>query len=58
YNYTLSKGRAEAVARLLVTRGVQQDHINTTSHGEGNLLIKTGDNVNEPKNRRVEVVVR
>ena len=58
YNYNLSKDRTVAVASLLVNRGAQQNHINTTYHGEGNPLIPTGDNVSEPKNRRVEVVVR
>jgi len=58
YNYTLSKGRADAVACLLMNRGVLQNHITTTSHGEDNPLIQTGDNISEPKNRRVEVVVR
>jgi hypothetical protein len=28
------------------------------SHGEGELLVPTPDNVFEPKNRRVEVTVR
>lgn len=58
YNLVLSKRRAEAVYRLLVERGVDPTHIATTSHGEENPLVDTGDNVSEPKNRRVEVVVR
>lgn len=29
-----------------------------TSHGEANPLVPTGDNVSEPRNRRVEVTVR
>jgi len=33
-------------------------NITVTSHGEGNPLIKTADNVSEPRNRRVEVVIR
>jgi len=58
YNLWLSKKRATAVSRLLVKEGVAPVHIKTTSHGEENLLIKTADNVSEPRNRRVEVVVR
>jgi outer membrane protein OmpA-like peptidoglycan-associated protein len=58
YNQNLSMRRASAVRGLLIQKGVPEDHIETTSHGEKNLLIKTGDNVGEPKNRRVEVVVR
>lgn len=58
YNLTLSKRRAAVVKRLLVEQGVNSAYIKSTSHGEENPLIKTADNVNEPKNRRVEVVVR
>jgi outer membrane protein OmpA-like peptidoglycan-associated protein len=32
--------------------------ISTDSHGEDNLLVKTPDEVAEPKNRRVEVTIR
>ncbi len=58
YNLQLSKDRALAVRRLLILQGVPADYINTTSHGEGNPLVKTADNVDEPRNRRVEVVIR
>lgn len=58
YNQNLSMRRAAAVRDLLIQNGVPAGHIEATSHGEKNLLIKTGDNVGEPKNRRVEVVVR
>jgi len=58
YNLDLSKRRAARVGKLLVDRGVQQDHIFITSHGEENPLVKTRDNVHEPRNRRVEVIVR
>jgi outer membrane protein OmpA-like peptidoglycan-associated protein len=58
YNMRLSKRRAQAVADQLIEKGVDQSIIHTTSHGEENPLIKTADNVSEPRNRRVEVVVR
>jgi outer membrane protein OmpA-like peptidoglycan-associated protein len=58
YNQDLSMRRAAAVRDLLIQNGVPGGQIETTSHGEKNLLIKTGDNVGEPKNRRVEVVIR
>ena len=58
YNMRLSTRRALAVADQLVEKGVDQSFIQTTSHGEENPLIKTADNVAEPRNRRVEVVVR
>ena len=58
YNLRLSKERAAAIRRLLVQQGVPANTITSTSHGQENLLIKTADNVNEPRNRRVEVVVK
>jgi len=58
YNMTLSRRRASAVKELLVKHGLNPDFIRTTSHGEGNPLIRTKDNVIEPRNRRVEVIVR
>jgi outer membrane protein OmpA-like peptidoglycan-associated protein len=58
YNMTLSKNRANTVRDLLVQKGVDINYIKTTSHGKENPLIKTEDNVFEPRNRRVEVVVR
>lgn len=58
YNLKLSKRRAAAVGNILAEQGVKPNYISTTSHGEENLLIKTADNVVEPRNRRVEVVVR
>ena len=58
YNLSLSRRRAASVSSLLVDRGVRREYIYTTSHGEENPLVKTGDNVHEPLNRRVEVVIR
>lgn len=58
YNTLLSSSRARAVKELLVGLGADPNTIQTTSHGKENLLIPTRDNVNEPRNRRVEVVVR
>ncbi len=58
YNLALSKRRAQVITGLLIKSGVPADIIETTSHGEENPLIKTGDNVSEPRNRRVEVIVR
>jgi len=57
-NLKLSTQRADSVSRLLIEHGVDAGKIETTSHGEENPLIKTEDNVSEPKNRRVEVIVR
>lgn len=58
YNLWLSNRRATKVRDLLVRSGVKPAHINVSNHGKGNPLIPTGDNVDEPRNRRVEIVVR
>lgn len=58
YNYRLSHQRAEDVSRLLIKAGVDRDILEITSHGEKNQLVPTGDDTQEPRNRRVEVTVR
>ncbi len=58
YNKRLSTKRAEAVAGILSSKGVDTDILKITSHGENDPLIQTGDNVSNRKNRRVEVTVR
>jgi len=57
-NYELSLNRAEKVKELLVSRGIDGKAIAVDSHGEDNPIIKTADEVPEPRNRRVEVTVR
>lgn len=58
YNLNLSTARAEKIRDLLVEQGVDAQYLQVTSYGEANPLVATPDNVAEPKNRRVEVVVR
>jgi len=58
YNYKLSLERAQATYKILVANGAIPANIAVTSHGEGNPLIKTADEVAEPKNRRVEITIR
>jgi outer membrane protein OmpA-like peptidoglycan-associated protein len=58
YNYKLSLRRAEHILRLLEKLGIDPDIVVTNSHGEGNPLVPTADNVYEPRNRRVEVIIR
>ena len=57
-NYRLGLDRALAIKKLLISKGVDPSIIETESHGEDNPLIKTEDEVAEPRNRRVEVTVR
>lgn len=58
YNCNLGMERALLVKKMLVSLGIDPDFIEATSHGEGNLLVRTADEVSEHRNRRVEVVVR
>jgi outer membrane protein OmpA-like peptidoglycan-associated protein len=58
YNRNLSLRRAQTVADMLVTRGIQRQHIQITYHGKSNPLVPTPDGVPEPRNRRVEITVR
>jgi OmpA-OmpF porin, OOP family len=57
-NYELGLKRANMVCALLLTAGLESSVIEVVSHGEADLLVKTADNVNEPRNRRVEITVR
>ena len=57
YNQQLSQQRAEAVADELVRNGVEPLRISPRGFGETNLRVQTPDGVNEPRNRRVEIVL-
>jgi outer membrane protein OmpA-like peptidoglycan-associated protein len=58
YNRRLSRLRAKSVADVLVSRGVDRAIIEIEFYGEEKLLIETPDGVDEPRNRRVEIIVR
>lgn len=58
YNYALSLKRAKAVAAILRGNGVDPSLLDITSHGKDNPLVRTRDQVPEPRNRRVEITVR
>lgn len=57
-NYKLGLKRATAVRSLLVGTGLAPSLVEATSHGEAELLVKTPDATQEPRNRRVEIVIR
>lgn len=57
-NEALSLQRAQMVAALLRQLGVQPKSLEVTGRGERDLLQPTVDDVDEPRNRRVEVLVR
>lgn len=56
-NQRLSEERARAVANYLINHGVASSRIRWQGFGETQLKVATGDNVNEPANRRVEIKI-
>jgi outer membrane protein OmpA-like peptidoglycan-associated protein len=57
-NTALGLKRAMSVRNVLVDAGIAASMIEIASHGEADLLVKTGNNSAEPRNRRVEISVR
>ena len=61
-NDRLSLIRAKSVEQQLkgrfAERGVRSESVTTAGRGERELLVKTVDQVAEPRNRRVEITVR
>lgn len=57
-NVELGLRRAALVRDLLVAAGLDAALVELTSHGESNPIVPTPDNINEARNRRVEVTVR
>ena len=57
-NLELGLRRARTVREMLIASQLDGATIEVASHGETDLLIKTGDEVFEPRNRRVDITVR
>jgi outer membrane protein OmpA-like peptidoglycan-associated protein len=57
-NVRLGLKRANMMRDFLVKAGLDPSVIDVTSHGEADPLVPTADDVNEPRNRRVEITVR
>ena len=57
-NDELSLKRAGVMAQLLIAKGAPATRIESVGRGKRELLVNTADDVDEPKNRRVEIVVR
>jgi outer membrane protein OmpA-like peptidoglycan-associated protein len=58
FNDALARKRADAVRASLIARGIDGKDIAAIGKGKRELLIPTPDGVAEPRNRRVEIVVR
>lgn len=57
-NFHLGFNRASHIKRLLAEKGIDEKIIEVSSHGEDDPIVRTVDEVSEPKNRRVEIVIR
>jgi outer membrane protein OmpA-like peptidoglycan-associated protein len=57
-NDQLSAQRAETVKGFLVGIGIAAERIQVSGRGEREPVVPTGDNTDEPLNRRVEINVR
>lgn len=57
-NDALSMRRAQEIKQLLVGRGFPADRIEAIGRGKREPAVSTADNVDEPRNRRVVIVVR
>ena len=57
-NDQLSLQRAKMIKMDLVKHGLAPDKILVSGRGKRELLVPTDDNVNEPRNRRIEINVR
>ena len=57
-NDLLSRQRADVVRAGFVARGLATDKVLTVGRGKREPAVATGDGVAEPRNRRVEILVR
>jgi len=57
-NDALSRQRAELIRSELIRLGVAAQNIEVVARGKRDPIVLTADGVAEPRNRRVEVVVR
>ena len=58
YNMRLSRSRADAVRLALVMQGIPPALVRTVAYGETRPRVTTADDVQEPLNRRVEILVQ
>lgn len=58
YNQQLSLRRAQAIRERLVRDGIERAAVAVAGRGQLDPAVKTGDQVAQPLNRRVEITVR
>lgn len=57
-NEGISTKRAETVAKALTDIGIARNCMDVRYYGENDPAVRTADNVDEPRNRRVEIEIR
>ena len=57
-NIRLAQNRANYIVDIIKDSNVSYGHIDTESYGEFDLAVKTEDEIDEPLNRRVEILIR
>lgn len=57
-NDRLALRRADAIRKMLMDTGIAAENIQSAGRGEREPLVPTADEVAEPRNRRVEILVR
>ncbi|MCA1786299.1 MAG: OmpA family protein [Desulfobacteraceae bacterium] len=57
-NTRLSLARARRVADILSSHGINEKRLSIQGHGENDLLVPTPGSTPEPRNNRVEVMIR
>lgn len=57
-NDALSLERALAIREMFIARGFDPARVEAIGRGERELIVPTADNVQEPRNRRAEIIVR
>jgi OmpA-OmpF porin, OOP family len=58
FNDALARKRAETVRAVLIRRGIAAENVVAVGRGKREPAVPTPDGVAEPRNRRVEIVVR
>ena len=58
FNDELARKRADAIRGALIARGIAPSDVVAIGRGKRELLVRTADGVSEPRNRRVEIVIR
>jgi outer membrane protein OmpA-like peptidoglycan-associated protein len=58
FNDLLSRQRADTVRAALIRHGIASENVAAVGRGKRELVVPTADGVAEPRNRRVDIIVR